>query len=111
MVSKTSLNTLEPKFSATQLLEKEKAYHQSETTLQFHPYLLMEVKFINQASLSEEGIILWDLIDGEMVLNSETWRKTHGFADCINTLATYEEYKIITSLALTGGIADHPTSC
>lgn len=109
IATKTSVNVLESRFSASQLLEKEKGINQSEFFLKYHPYLLMEVKFINQASVSEEGVILWDLIDGEMVLDSKIWKKTHGFADCINSAATYEEYRIVTSLALSGGVADRTT--
>ena len=76
VATKTSVNVLESRFSASQLLEKEKGINQSEFFLKYHPYLLMEVKFINQASVSEEGVILWDLIDGEMVLDSKIWKKT-----------------------------------
>ncbi len=109
IVSKTSVNVIESRFSPSQLLDREKGLNQSEFLIKYHPHLLMEVKFINQANISEEGVILWDLIDGEMVLDSKTWKKTHGFADCINSLATHEEYRIITSLAFNGGVADQTT--
>ncbi|MCB1082580.1 MAG: hypothetical protein KDK63_05490, partial [Chlamydiia bacterium] len=75
-------------------------------SLRFHPYLLMEVKFTTPSQQTEEGIILWDLIDGEMVLDTRTWEKTHGFADCINAGADKYEYKILTTIAENGGKAD-----
>ena len=54
-----------------------------EPTLKFVPYLLMDVKYIRTQDKTGEGVILWGLVDGEMVINTGTWEKTHGFTDCI----------------------------
>ena len=69
----------------------------------------MEVKFTNKNCKTEEGIILWDLIDGEMVIDTRRWEKTHGFSDCINANADHYEYEILKTIVQNGGRATHQT--
>lgn len=111
-----TFHTLEARFTARQIMDnerfallKDEKHRYSEPSLRFHPYLLMEVKFTNRDYETEEGIILWDLIEGEMVLDTRSWEKTHGFADCINANADRYEYKILTTIAENGGRADRQT--
>ena len=113
MINTGTFHTLEARFTAKQIMEKERLtllkdseHRFSEPSLRFHPYLLMEVKFTNPHFQTEEGIILWDLIDGEMVVDARSWKKTHGFADCINAGADHYEYKILATIAQNGGKAD-----
>lgn len=113
MINTRTFHTLEARFTARQIMEKERLtllknseHHYSEPSLRYHPYLLMEVKFTNPNFQTEEGIILWDLIDGEMVLDTQSWGKTHGFSDCINAGASQHEYKILATIAENGGKAD-----
>lgn len=113
MINTGTFHTLEARFTSAQIMEKERLallkdsdHRYSSPTLRFHPYLLMEVKFTTPSDQTEEGIILWDLIDGEMVLDTKSWDKTHGFADCINTGADKYEYKILATIAKNGGKAD-----
>jgi hypothetical protein len=77
-----------------------------EPTLQFYPYLLMEVKYSTAPDRTHEGIILWSLVDGEMVLNTSNWEKTHGFMDCINSGADRNDFRVINALASRGGMMD-----
>lgn len=70
------------------------------------PYLQMQVKHAKFKNQTEETIILWDLTDGEMVLNTKTWEKTHGYGDCIATRASNYEFNIINQLATKGGRAE-----
>lgn len=105
-----TFHTLEVRFTAKQIMEKQEkvllkdANHTfSEPVLKFHPYLLMEVKYSENPHGTKEGIILWDLIDGEMVIDAANWEKTHGFADCINANADRYEFKIINLIAQNGG--------
>jgi hypothetical protein len=77
-----------------------------EPTLKFVPYLLMEVKYNRSREKTGEGVILWGLVDGEMVISTNTWEKTHGFTDCIASNATRQEFKIINALASKGGTWD-----
>ena len=102
--------TLEARFTPDQIMEankKELLLTQSHTfeepELKFHPYLLMEVKYIQPDKKTREGVILWSLVDGEMVLNSETWDKTHGFEDAIKAKTTKNEFKILNALAKNNG--------
>jgi hypothetical protein len=74
--------------------------------LKFYPYLLMEVKYNRSSSKTGEGVILWGLVDGEMVINTSNWEKTHGFSDCIASNATRQEFRIINALAGHGGSCD-----
>lgn len=98
--------TLEARFTPDQLMEynrkdliadNQRSYR--EPTLKYSPYLLMDVKYVQSDKKSREGIILWGLVDGEMVMNTETFDKTHGFEDAINANATSTDFKIINALA------------
>lgn len=111
-----SIDTFEPRFTSKQIITKERLSLPKEEDpstlapmLEFHPYLLMRVKFVNQARETEEGVILWDLNEGEMVLNTKHWETTHFFADCINARASAHEYTIINAIASNNGRADRQT--
>lgn len=108
MIYTSSVNVLEPRYSEGQIIEKEKLGY-VETELLLHPYLLMEVKYSLKDTKTEEGVILWDLIDGEMVTNTQNWDKTHGFADCITAHADWHEYMILKTIAQNKGKADRQT--
>lgn len=98
--------TLEARFTPQQIMTQHKAellptaqHTFDEPELKFHPYVLMEVKYLQPDRKSREGIILWSLVDGEMVVNSDTWEQTHGFEDTIRAKANSNEFKIINALA------------
>lgn len=106
------LHTLEAKFTAEQIMETHKrrllkdSQHQflaPET--KFAPYLMMQVKY-TESSQTFEGIILWDLLEGEMVVNTKNWEKTHGFGDCINAKIDKQEFGLIATIAERGGYVD-----
>ncbi|MEM7175396.1 MAG: hypothetical protein AAF443_05690 [Chlamydiota bacterium] len=101
--------TFEATFTPKQIAAKKRLAvpKESESSVKLHPYLLMRVKFTSRAAETEEGVILWDLIKGEMVLNTKHWETTHGFADCIDAKARAHEYTIIHTIAESDGNADH----
>ena len=106
-------HTLEIKYSARQIMEhhrkdllKDNSHTYLEPALKFYPYLLLEVKYTLSDEKTREGIILWDLLDGEMVVDTKDWEKTHGFGDCINANTEKHEFKIINILAKKGGSID-----
>jgi len=112
----SSFSALEPRFTANQIMENERPkilkdshQHFGDYSMVFHPFLLMEVKFSRSNHTTGEGVILWDLLDGEMVLNTQTWEKSHGFADCIHMHADSYELKIISTIAKNGNRADRQT--
>lgn len=99
---------LEVRYTAAQImgseevnLLKSKGARFLEPELKFYPYLLLEVKY-SERGKTKEGHILWDLTDGEMVLDTKTWEKTHGFADCILSGAKENEYLVLHLIAEKG---------
>lgn len=105
--------TLELRYSADSIMEahrkallKDHEHAFLEPELRFYPYLLLEVKYSRKHNRTGEGVILWSLVDGEMVINTNTWEKTHGFLDCIHASADKDEFKIINALASRGGHLD-----
>ncbi|MCI0382761.1 MAG: hypothetical protein L0207_06940 [Chlamydiae bacterium] len=99
------LSTLEARFSPAQIVDSNKRELLSdrgakylESKIKFYPYLLLEIKYPLENNKTKEGAILWDLIDGEMVLDVKTWKKTHGFGDCIKENINSNEWKVIKSL-------------
>jgi len=102
--------TLEARYTPQQIMESRKKelllsskHSFQEPSLKFYPYLLMEVKYLGDGKKTKEGVTLWSLTDGEMVLNTETWDTTHGFEDAINASATKEDFKVINAIAKAGG--------
>lgn len=72
------------------------------TVLKYYPYLLLDVKY-PESSKTREGVLLWGLNDGEMVLNTETWETTHGFRDCLECNANRSDFKILHVLVRRQG--------
>lgn len=108
-----SFHTLEIRHSANHIMEthrtdllKDNRHKYLEPVLKFYPYLLLEVKYTLSDEKTKEGVILWDLTDGEMVIDTKAWEKTHGFGDCINAHAERQEFKILNILAKKGGSCD-----
>jgi len=98
--------TLEARFSADQIMEThheellpDEQYTFQEPTLKFYPYLLMEVKYTQPNGKTRESAILWSMVDGEMVLDTDTWEKTHGFEDAINANASRSDFLLMNVLA------------
>jgi hypothetical protein len=112
-LQKGKLQTLEVRHSAENIMDsyrrellKDSEHVFLEPTLTFHPYLLMEVKYTRSNYKTGEGVILWSLVDGEMVINTNSWEKTHGFNDCLVARAGREDFKIINTLSNYGGSLD-----
>jgi len=104
------IQTLQARYTVEKVMEQhekellgdgERSYHKSE--LKFHPYAMMDVKYSAPDRKTKEGVILWGLVDGEMVVNCETWEKTHGFEDTINASANRNDFKVLNALAKNKG--------
>ncbi|MGE3954791.1 MAG: hypothetical protein AB7F31_06385 [Parachlamydiales bacterium] len=98
--------TLEARYTPDQIMEAQKSSLISDADhtfarpqLKFYPYLLMEVKYTDRNARTREGTMLWGLNDAEMVLDTSTWEKTHGFGDCISVGARSSEFKVLNTLA------------
>lgn len=112
-LSKKKFNTLEVRYTAETIMEthkkellKDTSHVFLEPVLKFHPYILMEVKYTRSQEKTGEGLVLWSLVDGEMVINTSSWEMTHGFKDCIGYGADKEDFKIINILASHNGSMD-----
>jgi hypothetical protein len=109
----SEVDALEIRHSAEQIMEENRrtllrksgAVYLSPT-LKFYPYLLLEVKSSLEGAKTKESLILWDLTDGEMVLDGATWEKSHGFADCIQMGIQDQEFKIINYILQNGKARD-----
>lgn len=111
-IDNQDLATLESRFTVDQIIQQNRQEllgmdlnenHPSKRTIQnstvvYYPYLLLNVKFATQQG-SREGMLLWGMNDGEVVLNTETWGKTHGFRDCLDCKANRQDLKILQALA------------
>ncbi len=113
LLNTSTFQTLEVRYNAESIMEmhrrellKDPNHTFLEPTLMFVPYLFMDVKYTRNQEKTGEGIILWGLLDGEMVINTSTWERTHGFTDCIASNATKHEFRIMNALASHGGSWD-----
>lgn len=114
-VDNQDISTLESKFTPEQIMEARRAelIGQDKRTWQeavykYYPYLLLDVKYTEDQK-SREGVLLWGLVNGEMVLNTETWETTHGFKDCLECQANRNDFKIMQILARNQGSASIET--
>lgn len=101
--------TLEARFTPEQIMERHRGEILGEhrsfqgAQLSFYPYVLMDVKYPLADNSTREGVILWSMVDGEMVLNTDNWETTHGFEDALNAKASDKDFKIMTALAKNRG--------
>ncbi len=98
--------TLEAKYTAEQIMTTHRKelltgpkHSFQDPVLKFYPYLLLEIKYTKADKTTREGVVLWSQFDGEMVLNTDNWEKTHGFEDAIKAGATRSEFMILNALA------------
>lgn len=105
--------TLEMRYSIDAIIKKNSKmllpspdHNYISSKVCYHPYALFSVKYPINAFETYEGVMLWDLIEGEVVQDAETWEKTHGFAECIAAGIRKGEYSLIQLLAQSGGSLD-----
>lgn len=111
-VENGEISTFKARYTPEQIMEEHErdliadnahVYDSYET--KFYPYLLMEVKYSQPDKRSREGFLLWSLTDGEMILNTTAWEKSHGYQDAIEAGATRNDFRIMQSLAKHRGAA------
>lgn len=109
-INNRDLLTVESKFTPEEIMEahrkelignKERTYQ--EPLMTFHPYVLLEVKYLDKNKKTKEGVILWSLVDGEMVISTENWETTSGFQDAILARAGSQEFALLNLLANNKG--------
>ena len=109
-VENGEFNTLKARYTPEQIMEinrkdllVDNQHTYQDSGLKFHPYVLMEIKYTQPDRKSREGVMLWSLVDGEMVMNTDSWEKTHGFEDAINAGATGNDFKLMHALSKNRG--------
>lgn len=108
--------TLEASQSAEQIMEGQRDYllrgpdyTYQKPGLKYYPYLLLDIKYSQRNGETTEGVILWSMVDGEMVLSTQTWETTHGFADSIRARATREDFLVMFAIQRRRGSANRET--
>jgi len=112
-VSTGGFCTLEIRYTAEEIMRlnkeqllKTSSYTYLEPKLLYYPYVLMDVKYSQDRQTTSEGILLWGLTDGEMVIDTVSWDKTHGFEDCLLARANKNDFKLLKALVENGGSID-----
>jgi hypothetical protein len=113
IMSSGKFQTLEVRYTPESIMEAHKSdlladdqHTFAEPKLYYHPYLMMEIKYSKSNLKTAEGLVLWSLVDGEMVINTTSWETTHGFTDCIAANADKEDFRIINALSSHQGYMD-----
>jgi len=110
-VDNRDIETLEARYLPNEIFEA----HQNEligsdkknlhnTALKYYPYLLLDVKYRDHAK-TREGVLLWGMTEGEIILNTDTWEATHGFRDCLECQASKNDFKVMNALASHQGVS------
>lgn len=105
-VENRDLPTLESRFTPQEIMEKNRKALLSgqgktfqEPKLTFQPYLLLDVKYLDKNHKTKQAAILWSLVDGEMVLDTDSWEQTRGFKDAIEASVNAQEFNLLHVLA------------
>ncbi|AHK63724.1 hypothetical protein BOKEGFJH_00848 [Chlamydia avium] len=106
------LRVFERKFSAEQILNYFPEHVDGKVAIEltFVPHTLMSVRFsqedpVKKTMISKEGKILWNLSNGEMVLNTGTWSCSKGLRECLLLKAGRHDVSVMQALANLGGAA------
>lgn len=109
-VENGQLTTFEARFTPEAILEANRkqllpdAQHSfRESVTYYYPHLLIDAKYTQSDKKTYEGPILWSQYDGELVLNTDTWEQTHGFADAMNANASRTDFKVLHALSKYNG--------
>lgn len=107
-VDNRDIVTLEARYLPEQIIEAHrKELLNGKKTLQntlvkYYPYLLLDVKYPDLTK-TREGMLVWGLTEGEIILNTDTWEATHGFHDCLECQADRSDFKVLQTLARRAG--------
>lgn len=88
-----SIEVIEPRFSVTRVPLAGRAVKYQEI---YSPYLVADVKYIDDSGEIEEGVFVWSLKDGEIVTNTLNWSTTKCLDDILSSkINTNNIYSII----------------
>lgn len=93
-----ALNAIEPTLRSQQYILAQ------QTKTEYLPLAILSIKYPTSSySTTKEGIEIWDLFQGEMVLHANVWDLSHGFSDCLTQLVTADEFSILLVLSQQNG--------
>lgn len=68
----------------------------NENHLLYTPYLIVDVKHLDKKRQStEESTMIWDLLEGEMVVSFDSFQVTSGFRDCMTSQASLDDFRFL----------------
>ncbi|MCK5787866.1 MAG: hypothetical protein KAH32_02615 [Chlamydiia bacterium] len=68
----------------------------------YYPHLLVYVRHFDANKTPHDLVQIWDMSDCEIVLNTETWQKTHGIEDLNASCRQENAYRIAEALSRAG---------
>lgn len=110
------LRVFERKFTPEQVLAMFPGEDDVTLELMFVPHTLMQVRYPGDETtkkgttpVSQEGAILWNLVEGEIVLNTSSWTCSKGLRECLLLKAKTQDIRVMQTLAALGGSASKET--
>ena len=89
----------------SQTLLPTKQHTFGSSTLHLAPHLLLQMKYSPDGRTTIATSMLWDMIDGELVLDTNSFDHTQGFADCITSQANADDFHILHLLTKKGALS------
>jgi hypothetical protein len=74
-------------------------------TLFFSPHLLIQGKYSPDGRSSQPASMIWDLTVGELILDTNGFDHTQGFADCLMSEANADDFRILHTLTKKGALS------
>lgn len=100
---------LEPVYSLNQVLEAHRSElpiaknsAKLEPALKFYPYLLLDVTYTQNDRKNRDGVVLWNMNDGEMILDTKSWDVTKGFGPLLTANSSNSDYRIVKAITARG---------
>lgn len=84
-------------------LLKNERYSFADSQYLYLPHLLVDVKYSPDGRSTQTSKMLWDMQNGELILDTRTFETTSGFQDCLTSKANTEDFRILNLLAQSGG--------
>jgi len=105
------IETFETAYQPEELIAKNgrllptKQHSFGTVTLFFSPYLLVQGKYSPDGRSSQPASMLWDMTDGELVLDTNSFDHTQGFSDCLMSSANADDFRILHTLTKRGPLS------
>jgi hypothetical protein len=106
-----AIETFETTFLPEEMITKHnhllpsKHHSFGPVTLFFSPHLLVQGKYSPDGRSSHPASMLWDLTNGELVLDTNGFDHTIGFSDCLASEANADDFRILHTLTRKGPLS------